>query len=414
MSVAFHQISRNAIKLPNKVVILRLDIGGSQLMTWGLTPLAAALTAVATTLRQLQLGITYMDIKDPEFVDFCATGLGSLVGLERLALDVSHNGLTSVGVDAIQSAIHRTVRVASLNLSWNYSVHRVCLQRIPCVDTLNLDIANTCVESVHVPDSVSNLTMDMRNVQCDSVFVPPTMRIHPEGVSHLTLHLDGSTVYILRAVRPVPSRVAPPCLKLMLDMSDREPVHDALQCIADCGRATTLKMLHLRYVGVTMRESQRFTASLRTWHSLAWLRLEMYTMLSKNCIHDILSAVTGNLECLLGFEFTLADFSTALDTDTLSPCIHFARQDGSLRNLFLDFTGIRLTDAAVALLGCTAVLRRQRNADHTTTFRMQGSSVGIHGLQVLSSAVATSGCVFYFHPPMSADVDNIRKLCSSM
>ena len=417
VSVAFHQISRNALRFPSTLVFLRLDIGGSQLLPWGLAPLSQGLTGVATTLRQLRLGIAYMGIKDPEFVEFCETGLRSLVGLETLSLDASHNWPTTVGVDALPRATHRALRRACLNLGWNYDVRHVCLHHMKCVDTLDLDIANTCMESVHIPDSVTTLVMDMRNVQCDAVFVPPTMRINRNGLRHMTLHLDAPTVGILSAL---PSSARPAAatlclnLMLMLDLSDREPMQRALAPITEYDATVVLKMLHLRYVGVTLRESHRFTSTLGSWRSLVWLRLEMYTTLEKSRVHAILSAVTDHLDCLLGFEFTLGDPNTTLCSDTLSPCIRFARPGGSVRNLILDFTGIRLMDLAVALVASTAVLRREYNADHTTTIRVQGSSVGAHGLRVLSSAVSAAGCVFYFHPPMSADVDNIRRMCSSL
>jgi hypothetical protein len=386
-----------------------LDIGGGQLVAWGLTPLSAALTGASATLRQLRLGIAYMDIKDPEFVDFCETGLASLTSLETLSLDVSHNWLTSVGVDAIHTAVCRTLRCATFNLSWNYNVQRVCLRRIEHVHTLDLDVANTCVNTVYVPDSVSKLSMDMRRVQHDAVFIPLIVHINQDRLRHLTLHVDASTVCTLRDLSVATTR-----LTLMLDLSDREPIDAALRCIVDCNDRRILRMLHLRYAGVTLRESQLFVSTLRTCNALVWLRLEMYAIMSDGFIHSVLCAIAGNLGCLLGFEFTLGDSNATLCADTLSPCIHFASQDGTLRNLVLDFTGTRLTDTAVTLLGCVAVLRRQHNPDHTTTFRMQGSSVGVQGTRTLASAIAIPGCVFYFHPPMSTDVDNIRRLCSTI
>ena len=137
-------------------------------------------------------------------------------------------------------------------------------------------------------------------------------------------------------------------------------------------------------------------------------------MLEKSCVCAILSAVTDHLGCLLGFKFTLGDPNTTLCKDTLSLCIHFAGPRGSLRNVLLDFTGLRLTDTGVVLLASTVVLRQEHNAHHTTTVRIQGSSVATHGLRVLSSAVTAASCVFYLHPPLSTDVDNIRRMCSSM
>jgi hypothetical protein len=407
MSISFHAILHNALKLPARVVVLRLDISGGQFIGSGLLHVANALAAVSNTLRELCLGIAYMGLRDVEFVQLCDHGLANLKHMHSFLLDASHNSFTNAGVHALEHTMPCTVRMLTLDFSWNFEITEFHLHRVHGLQYLRVDVANTCAISFQFPADVFDISMDLRNIECNSPIIMAPIRMSSGSLNML---LDSSTA---SALQQVPVVVGGRKLDLVLELTDMEPrwLHHR---ISDYGNANMIQTIRMRNTGTTPTALNLIPMTLSCCKSLQALQLELYMSMPVVSVFEVLQTVSRDLVHLVRFHVLIGADGPPVDVHTISPCTQFGYKESVLRNLCLDFQGPPLTDFAVSLLVYVAAERRRHSQSNVTTLRIQGSSVGFHSLHALSLSAGLTGCSFHFFPPMSPAVNNIRLLCSSM
>ena len=270
-----------------------------------------------------------------------------------------------------------------------------------------------CCDPAYNPTGVSCLSMDLRNTQRHTdIVLAPTIITSPSPAGSLSLWLDSSSASVLQYIPTVRGGWN---MDLTLELTDAAPhrLHQLLHQISEYGNADMIHAMHVRYMGSKMGALKLLPVALSRCKSLVSLYLEIYMPLAAGFVFELLQTVAHNLRHLVRFQFLLgATDGAGIDARSVSPCTQFVQS--ALRNLHLDFQGPLLTDMAVSLLVHVAAERRQRSPNSVTTLRVQGSSVGVHGVHALSLSMSLPGCNFHFYPPMSPDVNNIRLWCSSV
>ena len=407
LSLLHHQIFPGALRIPHQLVELCLHINETQLMgiayneLAGFRQLGQALTATAATLQILELGMAGCRMQDSTFVCFCSVGVAPLIRLRRLSLDVTMNQLTDIGVDALQHVLSPTIQHLEWRLGFNLDVRRVHLHTAPCLRTVILKLCTPNMVHIQLPVQVVHLTVALGtgapSKGCDMCITGV------DAVQRLTLHLNCNTVFTLKHITEKHGAMK---MDLRLDLSKitNACMDHVLKSIARFGKAGMLEKLEVSISGRQTRviKSPGCLASvLSICRTLVSLRVEMSSAFG---LCEILSSVGRDLVHLVDFALMwhrVKGSTAIIDAQTVAPCTLFARE--VLRDVFLNFYENDLTDESVALMVRVAVQRSTDNHKNRTTLKVEGSSVGVHALNALSTATALLGCKFTFFnsKPMS-------------
>ena len=375
--------------------------------------MAEQLRGASHTLECLELYLSCMGLCDGEFVDLCSMGLASLHALRHVNLDVSHNvPLTTVGVNAIQTALRPSVRCLELSLEGNQHIPHVELHHATGLRSVTLHLAGTHVVTLQVAHNVTDITADLREIwpgtSSSSVVDHRLLAgawVHA-GVRRLNLTLDPNSMALLGEILTPHG----PLVDLYLETVDHAlspQLWNAVRVLGTTGRLRTLQLLHCENHEASILPLPR---GLLACHHLITLQLDMMYAMPSTWLAFVIRTVAHDLMNLELFHLALCAVHTDVCDEMIAPCTEFGRGDRPLKTLYFDFHGCRLTDASTALLATMAV-ERHRHGKYSTV-KLQGSSVGEHGLQALSACAALSRCNFHFYPPMTDELSHIHTACS--
>ena len=317
LSLRHYEIPPHALTLPHTVVKLHLDLSGGRLIgSGGVRRIAEQLRVGAHTLECLKLHLSCMGLCDGEFMDFCSIGLASLHALSHVNLDVSHNyKLTTVGVNAIQTALPPSVRCLELSLEDNQNIPHIELHHATGLRAVTLHIEGTHVVTLQVSNNVTDMTANLRTI-ChptsshgfiiDNRLLAGTW-IHA-GMRRLNLTLDAeSTALLGEILTPIG-----PLVDLYLETEGQAlspQLWDAVRVLGTTGRLRSFHLLHCEKNNNGAR-IMPLPLGLSACHQLISLQLDMMFTMPSTWLGFVIRTVAHDLMNIESFHLALCSVRT--------------------------------------------------------------------------------------------------------